>query len=108
MTLTLVRDSWMPELSRSSFFCITVNLGKAVFSMRKMARVKKGITTRITSASLVFIRKAMISAPISMPGARNIILSPIMVTFCTCWMSLVSRVTRDPVLYWSIFLNEKF
>ena len=60
---------------------------------------KNGMTIKMTNASLAFIRSAMISAPINIPGARNNNRSPIMVTFCTCWTSFVRRVTKDPVLY---------
>ena len=45
MTRTLGSASWMPELSRSSFFCITVNLGNAVFKIRIIAAIRNGITS---------------------------------------------------------------
>ena len=58
------------------------------------------------TARRAFMINAMIKAPASMPGARSIIRRPIIITFCTCWTSFVSRVTREPVLKSSIFLNE--
>ena len=84
ITRTLVSASWMPEFSWSSFFCMAVNLGNAVFSMTAMAAVSRGITTNMTTASLAFIIKAMIRAPMNMPGARMAIRSPIISTFWTC------------------------
>ena len=42
-----------------------------------------------------------------MPGARSIIRSAIMIRFCTCVISLVRRVTREPVENRSISENEK-
>ena len=97
ITRTLVSASWIPELRRSSFSCILVNLGNAVRSIRAMARLKSGMTTSMTTASLAFMMNAMIRAPTNMPGARSIRRSPIMITFWICWMSLVSLVTREPV-----------
>ena len=66
-------------------------------SIRAMARLKSGMTTSMTTASLAFMMNAMIRAPTNMPGARSIRRSPIMITFWICWMSLVSLVTREPV-----------
>ena len=60
----------------------------------------------MTAASSAFIQNAITSAPRNMPGARSIIRSPIIIRFCTCWISFVRRVTSDPVLNVSIFLNE--
>ena len=71
-----------------------------------MARESSGITTSRTAASFPFIRKAMISAPTNIPGARRAIFSPMVSTFCTCWISLVRRVTREPVLNPSMLANE--
>ena len=74
--------------------------------MSPMEMPKNGITARITAASLAFIINAMISAPTSMPGARRAIRRHIITTCCSCCTSLVSRVTREPVLKLSIFLKE--
>ena len=71
-----------------------------------MLKISTGITIRITSASLAFIVNAIINAPMNMPGDRRAIRSAIISTFCTCWMSLVSRVTREPVLNSSMFAKE--
>ena len=87
----------MPEFNRSSFFCITVNLGNAVLRISAMVSVRRGITTRMTTASLAFMINAIIRAPTNIPGALSMRRRPIMTTFCICCMSLVSLVTREPV-----------
>ena len=74
---------------------------------RMIATVITGRITRKTAASSRFIKNAIIIAPISMPGARSIIRSAIMIRFCTCVISLVRRVTREPVENRSISENEK-
>ena len=75
---------------------------------RMIATVITGRITRKTAASSRFIKNAIIIAPISMPGARSIIRSAIMIRFCTCVISLVRRVTREPVENRSISENEIF
>ena len=87
-------------------FCITVKRGNAVFNTRPMPTDSSGITTRITRARRAFMVNAMIKAPTNIPGALNIITRAIRTTICTCCTSLVRRVTREPVLKSSIFLNE--
>ena len=71
------------ELTRSSFFCMTVNRGKAVIMITAMVTTITGRITRKIRASPGFIATAMMMAPISMPGARSIMRSPIMIRFCT-------------------------
>ena len=105
-TRTLVKDSWIPEFSRSSFFCMASNRGKAVFKISPMARERRGITTSRIAASLPFIIKAINNAPTNIPGARRAIFKPMVSTFCTCWISLVRRVTREPVLKLSMLAKE--
>lgn len=108
ITRTFCSVSWILELTLSSFFCMMVNLGKAVLIMIVMAMIMTGMITRNTLASLAFMEKAMIMAPMSIPGARSIILNPIIIRFCTCVISLVSLVTREPVEKASIFAKENF
>ena len=76
--------------------------------MTAMVTTITGRITRKILASPGFIATAMMMAPISMPGARSIIRSPIIIRFCTWVMSLVSRVTREPVEKLSMFWKENF
>ena len=84
------------------------NLGNAILMISMIRATKIGITIKTTTASLAFITIAMIRAPINNPGARSIMRSAILIRFCTCVMSLVSLVTKDPVLNWSRLENENF
>ena len=82
------------------------NRGKAVFRISPMARERRGITTSRIAASLPFIINAINNAPTNIPGARRAIFKPMVSTFCTCWISLVRRVTREPVLKLSMLAKE--
>ncbi len=107
-TRTLVIFSWILEFSLSILVCIMSNLGNAIRITMTSATRSSGITTPRMIASLAFISTAMIRPPISMPGARSIIRSAIMITFCIFVMSLVSLVTREPVENFSILAKENF
>ena len=71
-----------------------------------MAIASAGATIKMITAREAFIINAMITAPISIPGARSIIRSPIIITFCICVMSFVSLVTSEPALNPSILAKE--
>ena len=83
-----------------------LNLGSATRMIRTMAMIKRGMTTQKTMARRQFITNAMISPPISIPGALSSIRSPMEITFCILVISLVSLVTREPVENFSILANE--
>ena len=86
--------------------CITSNRGNAVRITHTMAISRSGMTTPRTTASLGFIMIAMIRPPISIPGARRSMRSPIAMTFCIFVISFVSLVTSEPVENFSIFAKE--
>ncbi len=71
-----------------------------------IAAARSGEAIRIMTARDAFIINAIMTAPISIPGARSIMRSPIMITFCICVISFVSLVTSDPVLKLSILAKE--
>ena len=97
----------MPVFSASIFFCIVINRGKAIFIRIVITTIKIGAITPIIIARLALICVAIMTAPISIPGARSIIISDIRVIFCSCVTSLVSLVTREPVWKWSRLAKEK-
>ncbi len=98
----------MWEFKASSFFCMASKRGKAVFIITIIRRIKIGITTSTTTESWAFIISAIISAPISIPGARSIMRRAMLIRFCTWVMSFVSLVTREPVLNLSRLAKENF
>ena len=67
-----------------------------------------GIVTASTSARCGARMISMISAPISMPGARRHMRKSMLMKFITCVTSLVNRVTSEPAENLSIFANENF
>ena len=66
-----------------------------------------GIANRKISDSLAFSEMAMITAMISMMGARTIIRIISMKVICVLFTSVVSLVTREAVVNLSMFANEK-
>ena len=76
--------------------------------MSPIAVANIGTIIKITMANSAFMVKAIMTAPMSIPGERNIIRSIINTKFCTCVTSLVNLVISDPVLKVSIFENENF
>ena len=66
-----------------------------------------GVTTANIHAILPAMRNAMISAKISMNGARTAILVNIMNAFCTFVTSVVILVTSELVENLSMLSNEK-
>ena len=106
MTRTLVNASCTVEFRRSILVCMISNRGNPTRMTHTMAMASNGTTTRKITASFALIRNAIMIAPISMPGARSIILSAIISTFCTWVISFVRRVTSEPVLNWSMLENE--
>ena len=79
----------------------------------KMAMLIARIGTAIASTSdicvplLISMEMTMISAPISIPGARRAIRRSVLTKFCSWVTSLVSRVTSEPVLKRSMLRKEK-
>ena len=67
-----------------------------------------GTTIRKIHASCGLITKAIIIAPIRIPGERRHALNVRIIIFCICVISLVSRVISEPVLNLSILLKENF
>ncbi len=65
-----------------------------------------GTVTASTTVSDGLSDSAIKIPPISIPGARRHIRSSILIKFCICVTSLVSRVTSDPVLNRSMLENE--
>ena len=73
--------------------------------MRKMASANKGITHKMTNASLGLSTKAMISAR-SASQAPQGHTQQHLDHILDLVISLVNRVIKEPGLYWSIFLKE--
>ena len=65
-----------------------------------------GSATRNTNASLALIENTIDVAAISITGLLPKGLMPLDMAFCIFVISLVSLVTSDEVLKWSIFINE--
>ena len=108
MTRTFVRSSWILLFRPSIFACIRVNRGKPVRTTVTMITASSGIETASTTASEGFMAMVMISAPISMPGARRHMRISMLIMFMIWVTSLVRRVTSEPVEKWSMFANENF
>ena len=85
-----------------------LNLGNAVFMISISAIIRSGMITISTAASSGFMANAMISAPISIPGALSIILSAIDTVFCRFVTSFVNLVISEPVENLSMLANENF
>ena len=85
-----------------------VNRGKAVRMIIVITTIITGMMTRNILARPAFMEKAIIIAPISIPGALSIIRRAIIIRFCTWVISLVSRVTSEPVEKVSILVKENF
>ena len=110
-TRTLVRFSCTLEFSPSTRFCTAVKRGAAI--LMKMAMLIARTGTAIASTSdicvplLISMEMTIISAPISIPGARRAIRRSVLTKFCSWVTSLVSRVTSEPVLKRSMLRKEK-
>ena len=87
----------MVELSASMRVCMTLKRGKPFLIKKVSASSISGMDTASTSANRALSDMAMISAPISMPGARSVMRRSILTKFCSCVTSLVMRVTSEPV-----------
>ena len=108
ITRTFVIFSCIPLFRLSSFFCIARKRGNAVLNSRKTIPPSIGIIIRRIVASRAFIEHAIIIPPISIPGDRIAIIRSIRTIFCIWVMSLVRRVTSEPVEKLSMFLKENF
>ena len=87
--------------------CTAPNLEKPLVIINTTERIIKGIVTASTTAREGRRDIAIISAPISMPGALKAMRRVIFTMFCICVTSFVSLVTSDPVENLSMFANEK-
>ena len=98
--------SCVVEFKLSIPFCIRANLGIAIRIMKNIANARTGSITKSTDARLLFMENAIMIPPISIPGERTAIISPILVIFIICVISLVRRVIKEPAEKLSISLNE--
>ncbi len=94
-------------LTRSSFFCTRPNSGLALESSSHTTSSSIGKAITSTRPKFTFIDKAMTMPPIKVRGARTNIRSAIETRSCTAVMSLVSRVTSEPVVKRSVCSWER-
>ena len=104
----LVRFSPTVLFSASIFPCMALNRGKPTRTTKSRSSARIGIATASTTARLGLSEIAMISAPMSMPGARRNMRSSMLTKFCICVTSLVRRVTSEPVWNLSMLAKENF
>ena len=99
--------SWMESFSLSYLRNTRRNSGITVRATAYSPSASSGTSAINTNARRPPITNDMVSAKISISGARTAIRIIIMNAICTLVISVVSRVTSDEVENRSIFSNEK-
>ena len=97
MTESPVRISRVIRFSRSISVCSFRNRGIATTRRVTIRTARAATATARIQVIPDSVSSTLVIPPIPMIGAYRTIRKTIVISICTCWMSLVERVIRDAV-----------